>query len=99
MSTAIARYFPSDTRITSPKGGFVLWVELNSKVDGLIVYREARKKKIAIFPGVIFSISQQYRNYIRISCGLQWTQQTEEGVKMLGEIIKQQMCDGRKLDR
>jgi len=38
MATVIARYFPKDTRITAPRGGFALWVELNPEVDSLEVY-------------------------------------------------------------
>ena len=29
----IMEYFPEDTKISRPQGGFVLWVELNKKVN------------------------------------------------------------------
>jgi DNA-binding transcriptional MocR family regulator len=30
---ALARYFPADTRVSRPQGGFVLWIEFNSEID------------------------------------------------------------------
>ena len=30
---AISEYFPPDTRMTRPQGGFVLWIELNKKIN------------------------------------------------------------------
>ena len=85
---AIARYFPKGTRITAPQGGLTLWVELDSKVDGLKVFQEARKKKISIFPGIICSTTGRYRNFIRISCGYPWNDAVEKGIITLSQIIK-----------
>jgi len=87
MALAIARHFPQGTRITAPKGGLTLWVELNPDIDGLEVYREARKRKISIFPGIICSTTGRYRNFIRISCGYPWSEEIEKGILVLAEII------------
>lgn len=88
MAQAISRYFPEDTRMTAPKGGLVLWVQLNPTVDGLAVYHEARKHDISIFPGILFSTSGQYKNCIRINCGYPWNRDVENGIKKLGEIVR-----------
>lgn len=89
MAMAIAKYFPSDTRITAPRGGLVLWVELSRKVDSLAFYREAQRRRIAILPGIICSTTPKFKHFIRISCGFPWTAPIEEGVKVLGEIAYQ----------
>lgn len=89
MAQAIAAYFPPDTRLTAPRGGLVLWVELNPKVDSLEFYREAHRRRIAILPGIICSTTPKFKNFIRISCGFPWTRKIEEGVKVLGEIAHQ----------
>jgi len=34
-AAAISRYFPAGTRISSPRGGYVIWVELPDGVDGM----------------------------------------------------------------
>jgi DNA-binding transcriptional MocR family regulator len=87
MATAIARYFPKDTRITAPKGGFALWVELNPKVDSLAIYREAQRHRIAILPGIMCSTTPKFNHFIRLSCGFPWSEELEQGVRTLGEIV------------
>jgi DNA-binding transcriptional MocR family regulator len=87
MATAIARYFPQDTRITAPKGGFTLWVELNPKVDSLAVYRQAQRHRIAILPGIMCSTTPKFNHFIRLSCGFPWSEAIEEGVRKLGKIV------------
>ena len=88
MATAIARYFPEDTRITAPKGGFALWVELNPKVDSLAVYREAKRHKIAILPGIMCSTTTKFNHFIRLSCGFPWSKTLEMGIRKLGQIVR-----------
>jgi len=88
---AIARYFPHDTKLTAPDGGYILWVELNKKVDGIELYYKAREEKIFIIPGVITSSTGKYKNCIRISCGHPWDEKLEGGIKRLGEIIHEML--------
>lgn len=84
---AVARHFPKDTRITAPRGGLVLWVEMDEAVDAMAVFREAMKAGIAIVPGVVCATSDRYRNCIRISCGSPWNDRLESGIARLGEIV------------
>jgi DNA-binding transcriptional MocR family regulator len=85
---AIIRYFPGDTKISRPHGGFVLWLELNKKVNGFKLRTEAMKHKISVVPGRIFSASCNYSNFIRISFGKPWSDDVDYGLMMLGRIIK-----------
>ncbi len=87
MATAIAKYFPQNTRITAPRGGFILWVELDPKVDSLAVFREAQRRRIAILPGIMCSTTLKYKHFIRLSCGFPWTPEIEQGVRTLGRIV------------
>ena len=84
---AIARHFPGGTRITAPQGGLTLWLELDPAVDGMRVFHEARKRKIAILPGIMCSTTKQYKNFIRISCGFRWSEVIENGIATLGGIV------------
>jgi DNA-binding transcriptional MocR family regulator len=88
MAMAVARYFPEGTRITAPKGGLILWLELDPAVDGMQVFHEARKRKIAILPGIMCSTTNKYKNFIRISCGFRWGAAIENGIAVLGEIVR-----------
>ena len=83
----IARAFPEGTRVTRPAGGLVLWLELPRNVDGAELFRNALASRIGIAPGVIFSANAEYRNYIRLSCGLPWTATIERALEKLGRLV------------
>ena len=83
---AITDYFPDDTKISTPQGGFIQWVELNQKVDSVRLYELAIKKQISIAPGSIFSLQGKYNNCIRLSYGLEWNDKVENVLKTLGNL-------------
>ena len=85
---AVARHFPEGTRITAPKGGLTLWLELDPAVDGMQVFHEARRRKISILPGIMCSTTKKYKNFIRISCGFRWSDKIDQGIATLGNIVK-----------
>jgi len=84
----IMQYFPADTKISRPQGGFVLWVELNKKVNAYKLCTEALKHNISVSPGQIFSASCNYSNCLRIGYGKPWDEDVEYGLMMLGKLIK-----------
>jgi len=84
----VARHFPQGSCLTAPKGGLTLWLELDPAVDGMQVFHEARKRKIAILPGIMCSTTKKYKNFIRISCGFRWSAKIEKGITLLGDIVK-----------
>ena len=88
---AIVQYFPEDTKVSRPHGGFVLWIQLNKKVDGFKLRTEAMKHHISITPGKIFSASCNYSNCVRISFGKPWDEDADYGLMMLGKLIQKMM--------
>lgn len=84
---AIIKYFPSDTKVSRPHGGFILWLELNKNVNSFKLRTEAMKHHISIVPGKIFSAGQTYTNCIRISFGKPWSDEVDYGLMLLGKII------------
>jgi DNA-binding transcriptional MocR family regulator len=84
---AIARHFPSCTRIAQPAGGLVVWVELPRNVDGTDLFRTALASRIGVAPGMVFSAKADYRHYIRLSCGLPWSPTLERAIEKLGRLI------------
>jgi DNA-binding transcriptional MocR family regulator len=85
---AVSCYFPEDTRITRPQGGFALWVEMNRKVDTYKLHKRALKHNVGIAPGQIFSTQGQFQNYFRLSYGLAWSDKVEQGIKILGDLSR-----------
>jgi DNA-binding transcriptional MocR family regulator len=91
---AVCENFPAGTRVTSPAGGFVLWVELPRGVDSLALYEAAMREGISIAPGPMFSASDRYRNCIRLNCGCAWTPLIERAIARLGHLAKAELAHG-----
>ena len=87
MTRAVGKYFPSETRVTQPQGGFVIWIELPKKTDSLKLCQRALEKRISIAPGPIFSATQKYRNFIRLNCAQPWDDNLEKAMITLGRIV------------
>lgn len=88
MIRAVGKYFPAETRVTQPSGGFVIWVELAKTVDAMRLYQQAMEQRISIAPGPIFSATQKYRNYIRINCAQPWNERLEHALLSLGRMAQ-----------
>jgi DNA-binding transcriptional MocR family regulator len=85
---AISRYFPEETRLTRPQGGFVLWVELDRGADSYALHKRALKQGVGIAPGQIFSSQGQFKNCFRLSFGLPWSSRVDHGLKLLGDLAR-----------
>ena len=85
---AIIKYFPEDIKVSRPHGGFVLWLELNKKVNTFKLRTEAMKHQISVVPGKIFSASCNFSNSLRISFGKPWNDDIDYGLMMLGKLIR-----------
>lgn len=88
---AIIDYFPEDTKVSRPHGGFVLWVELDKKINAFKLRTEAMKHNISVVPGKIFSASCNYSNCLRISFGKPWDDNADYGLMMLGKMISKML--------
>lgn len=86
MIDAVSRYFPRGTKVTRPAGGMVLWIELPASVDSAKLFHAALTHGIGILPGMVFSATAGYRNYIRLNSGLPWTQALDKAIAKLGKL-------------
>jgi DNA-binding transcriptional MocR family regulator len=87
----ISEHFPSNIKMSNPKGGFILWIELDKSIDTYQLYKEALQYKISIAPGTMFTLQDRYQNCIRLSYGMLWTPQVEKALIKLGRLIKSMM--------
>lgn len=90
----IVEEFPPGTRVSSPSGGFLLWVELDHRVDTVVLQKEVIQKGITISPGVIFSAGSGYKNYIRMNCGVPINDGTRNAIRTLGRAIGKMLRQG-----
>ncbi len=91
FARAIGEYFPDNVKMSSPKGGFIFWLELDKHIDTYAVYREAAQHKISIAPGSMFTLQERYSNCMRISYGMPWTDKVDNALKTLGGLVKGMM--------
>lgn len=87
MIHAVTRHFPAQTRITQPAGGFVIWIELPEEIDTFALARRALAEGIGIAPGPIFSATQKYRNFMRLSCACPWDGRVERALAVLARML------------
>jgi DNA-binding transcriptional MocR family regulator len=93
---AVADAFPEGTRISSPAGGFVLWLELPPNVDAYTLQSAAMAEKISVAPGPIFSPRERFSNCIRLSCGFPWSDRHERAIRTLGRITAELAATSRR---
>ena len=79
------RWFPEGTRTSNPQGGYVLWVELPAPIDGMEIYQRALERHHRR-PGYMFSVSDSYRNFIRLNHSSPWSREVEQAVATVGKI-------------
>lgn len=87
MAQAVQKSFPEGTRVSSPAGGFVLWVEMPKTVDSIKLYELALRAGITIAPGRIFSAAGKYSNCLRLNAAF-WSRQIANAVGEIGELAK-----------
>lgn len=88
MNRAVETYFPDNTKISQPKGGFMLWLELDERISTTELFNTAQAHKINFAPGRIFSQYNQYNNCMRLNYVLEWNERVESDMEKLGRIIK-----------
>jgi DNA-binding transcriptional MocR family regulator len=86
MRQEVRRHFPKSTKIHSPVGGFVLWLEMPEGFDSEAYTVDAISRGISIVPGTIFSPSLGLKNCLRISCGIAFEKRTLDAIATLGKL-------------
>lgn len=81
--------FPTDTRVTNPTGGSMLWVELPGTINSLTLFTACLDERILIAPGILFSASGSYRNCIRLCISGAWGAEHRRALRRIGELASE----------
>lgn len=92
MQHTVNRFFPEGTRTSNPEGGYVLWVELPQQIDSMDLYQRALECGITLGPGYMFSVSNSYKNFIRLNYSSPWSRDVEQAVMTISKIVLNSMC-------
>jgi len=87
MRALVAEHFPPEVCISKPQGGSVLWIRCQSHVNTSIFFQQALDQGVSFAPGIVFSPSGKYQNYMRISFGVYWNESIEQAVQTLGKLV------------
>jgi len=97
MIAGVGEHFPSGTRVSQPRGGMVLWVELPRRVNALELHRLALAEGISIAPGPIFSARQRLDGFIRLNAAQEWNARVDAALVRLGRLASELSERGAKL--
>jgi DNA-binding transcriptional MocR family regulator len=67
LQDGVVRSFPPGTRVSRPRGGFLLWIELPPDGNGLSLFHAARQAGISIAPGNIFTLAGGLDRFVRLN--------------------------------
>ena len=84
MAAAVRRFFPPGTSVSTPVGGYVLWVNLPGGVRALELYARAQERGISVGAGNIFATGDAFQHCIRLNYSYPWTPEVEAAVRTLG---------------
>lgn len=87
LSATISEYWAQPVRYCLPNGGLTLWIELPKQVDTLALYKSAVNNQITIMPGMLFSASNRFSNYMRLSFSHACVDSRKKATIELGHLI------------
>lgn len=91
MLKALQEFFPKEAKWTIPGGGMFLWVTLPKNVNTRLMFKRAVVKKVAYVVGDAFYPDSSNYNSMRLNFSYSDDNTIREGIKRLGEVIKEEM--------
>ena len=91
MMNAMEKHFPDGYTCYKPKGGMFAWVTLPEGIDTETMFLDAIKQKVAYVHGKAFHVDGGGASSMRLNFSYSTNQQLEEGMKRLGNVIKEKL--------
>ena len=88
MLAAMEKYFPQEVSWSHPAGGLFLMVYMPQYLDAQELLQEALAYKVAFVPGVDFHVGNTGHNTFRLNFSHESPPMIEEGIKRLGQVLK-----------
>jgi DNA-binding transcriptional MocR family regulator len=84
----IEKFFPEGTIVWIPEGGFLLWVEIPSRIDIEAAYEAALSKNVAFSRGKSFFTTPDAKiGAMRINCSRPTAEELVQGIEAVGKIL------------
>ncbi|HEH9431868.1 TPA: PLP-dependent aminotransferase family protein [Aeromonas sobria] len=91
MRAALLRLLPGEVRISSPDGGYFLWLELSAHFDSRALHAQALGSGFSVAPGALFSSQGQHNHCLRLNSSHPWSEQLEQALTRLAALIAAQL--------
>lgn len=91
LLAALKREIPDGVRWTRPAGGFFVWLTLPEPLEAEAVLTEATERGVIFAPGTRFFAEGGGRRNLRLPFSFLSEAQMAEGVRILAEVIREQL--------
>jgi 2-aminoadipate transaminase len=91
MLEAMRKEFPAEVKFTYPQGGLFTWVELPEHLNAREILLKCIENNVAFVPGGSFFPNGGHENTFRLNYSNMPEEKIVEGIKRLGEIIRQSL--------
>src|SRR5204863_8103877 len=91
MLDALAEFFPREAEWTKPHGGLFIWVTLPDFIDTTDLLARALRDNVAFVPGAGAYFDGRGHNSMRLNFSATGRDDTREGVRRIGEVVKEQV--------
>ena len=85
----LEKEFPKEVDFTRPEGGLFIWIQLPKHVNAKDVLVKSLEKNVAFVPGGSFFPNGGKENFLRINFSNMPEDRILEGLKCLGEVIRE----------
>ena len=92
MLDALAEDFPPQAEWTRPAGGLFIWATLPDFIDTTDLLARALRENVAFVPGEGAYLDGSGRNSMRLNFSGSDEDQIREGIRRIGEVIKEQVA-------
>jgi 2-aminoadipate transaminase len=92
MLAALAEHFPAEAEWTTPAGGMFLWATLPDYIDTTDLLARALRENVAFVPGRAAYLDARGGSSMRLNFSGVTEAQIREGVRRLGEVIREQVA-------
>ena len=89
MLDCMEKEFPEVVSFTHPHGGLFTWVKLPEKLNAQDLMKKCVENKVAYVPGGFFFPEGNKENYFRLNYSSSKEEKIVEGIKRLGDVLKE----------
>jgi DNA-binding transcriptional MocR family regulator len=91
MRAALLRLFQEEVRISTPDGGYFLWLEFDARLDSRALHAQALACGFSLAPGALFSSQGQHNHCLRLNSSHLWRPELEAALSRLAALIHRQL--------